>query len=110
MGHVIIIGVCSVLLVLWGCFMTARAFLVLTDAGRYSEALWYIFNIVPLLLIAVVLLALNAPTLFTFCHCQVNSCPACNPHVRYTSSHSGGPRHAYTATHDREANVTKYYM
>ncbi|KAJ2831423.1 hypothetical protein GGI24_001579 [Coemansia furcata] len=116
MGHVIIIGACAFMLLLWACFMTARVFLdSLHEAGRHSEALWYIFDIVPLLLIAVILLVLNAPTIFTFCHCQVNNCPACNPHVRYSSGggppppHSG-PRHPYTATHDREANVAKYYM
>ncbi|KAJ2636259.1 hypothetical protein GGF44_003171 [Coemansia sp. RSA 1694] len=117
MGHVIIIGACTFMLLLWACFMTARVFLdSLHEAGRHSEALWYIFDIVPLLLIAVILLVLNAPKMFTFCHCQVNNCPACNPHVRYSSTPGapgapGAPhRHPYTATHDREANVTKYYM
>ncbi|KAJ2860185.1 hypothetical protein GGH94_005669 [Coemansia aciculifera] len=111
MGHVIIIGACAFMLLLWACFMTARVFLdSLHDAGRHSEALWYIFDIVPLLLIAVILLALNAPSIFTFCHCQVNNCPACNPHVRYSGAPAAAPRHPYTATHDREANVNKYYM
>ncbi|KAJ1798843.1 hypothetical protein LPJ59_002240 [Coemansia sp. RSA 2399] len=109
MGHVVIIGACAVMLLLWSCFMTARAFLDLHSAARHSEALWYIFNIVPLLLLAVVLLGLNAPRMFTFCHCLVNACPISNPHVRY----SGTPGNAYTHSHDRgnmEANVTKYYM
>ncbi|KAJ2240361.1 hypothetical protein GGI13_007696 [Coemansia sp. RSA 455] len=101
------------MLLLWACFMTARVFLdSLHDAGRHSEALWYIFDIVPLLLIAIILLVLNAPSIFTFCHCQVNNCPACNPHVRYSGAPAAAAaqRHPYTATHDREANVNKYYM
>ncbi|KAJ1661650.1 hypothetical protein IW140_006509 [Coemansia sp. RSA 1813] len=109
MGHVVIIGACAVLLVLWSCFMTARAFLDLHSAARHSEALWYVFNIVPLLLLAIVLLGLNAPRMFTFCHCPVNACPVSNPHVRYSST----PGNAYTHSHDRshmEANVNKYYM
>ncbi|KAJ2024474.1 hypothetical protein IWW57_003720 [Coemansia sp. S610] len=112
MGHVIIICACALMLLLWSCFMTARVFLdSLHEAGRHSEALWYVFDIVPLLLIAIILLVLNAPKIFTFCHCQVNNCPACNPHVRYSGAPAAAaPRHPYTATHDREANVTKYYM
>ncbi|KAI9502654.1 hypothetical protein GGI25_003509 [Coemansia spiralis] len=108
MGHVIIIVLCTLFLIVWGSFMTARAFLDLHSAARHSEALWYIFNIVPLLLIAIVLLALNAPAMFTFCHCPVNMCPVSNPHVRY-STNAG---QAYTHSHDRqmEANVAKYYM
>ncbi|KAJ2721834.1 hypothetical protein GGI07_003717 [Coemansia sp. Benny D115] len=108
MGHVIIIGLCVLFLILWACFMTARAFLGLGSAARHSEALWYIFNIVPLLLIAVVLLALNAPTMFTFCHCQVNACPVCNPHVRYSTA--GVVHAAPIPDHAREANVARYYM
>ncbi|KAJ2552711.1 hypothetical protein EV175_003207 [Coemansia sp. RSA 1933] len=109
MGHVVIIGACALMLVLWACFMTARAFLDLHSAARHSEALWYVFNIVPLLLLAVVLLGLNAPRMFTFCHCPVNACPVSNPHVRYSAPHGN----AYTHSHDRshmEANVNKYYM
>ncbi|KAJ2654787.1 hypothetical protein IWW48_005901 [Coemansia sp. RSA 1200] len=110
MGHVVIIGACAVLLLLWSCFMTARAFLDLHSAARHSEALWYVFNIVPLLLLAIVLLGLNAPRMFTFCHCPVNACPVSNPHVRYSAPPVAS---AYNPSHDRghmEANVTKYYM
>ncbi|KAJ1720917.1 hypothetical protein LPJ53_004495 [Coemansia erecta] len=109
MGHVIIIGLCVLFLVIWGCFMTARAFLPLTSAGRHSEALWYIFNIVPLLLIAIVLLALNAPAMFTFCHCQVNACPVCNPHVGgYTTA--GVVHAAPISAEQAEHNVRRFYM
>ncbi|KAJ2847827.1 hypothetical protein IWW36_003649 [Coemansia brasiliensis] len=105
-AHVIIIGLCVLFLIVWGCFITAREFLGLHSAARHSEALWYIFGIVPLLLVAVVLLVLNAPAMFTFCHCPVNACPVSNPHVRYSSSGAG----PHTHSHDREANVQRYYM
>ncbi|KAJ2797334.1 hypothetical protein H4R20_005221 [Coemansia guatemalensis] len=105
-AHVIIIGLCLVFMLVWGSYMTAREFLDLHSAARHSEALWYVFNIVPLLLVAVVLLVLNAPSMFTFCHCPVNSCPVSNPHVRYSSTGAG----PHTHSHDREANVQRYYM
>ncbi|KAJ2448321.1 hypothetical protein EV183_005499 [Coemansia sp. RSA 2336] len=105
-AHVIIIGLCMLFLIVWACFITAREFLGLHSAARHSEALWYIFGIVPLLLVAIVLLVLNAPAMFTFCHCPVNACPVSNPHVRYSSSGAG----PHTHSHDREANVQRYYM
>ncbi|PIA14368.1 hypothetical protein COEREDRAFT_10410 [Coemansia reversa NRRL 1564] len=106
LAHIIIIGLCLVFLLVWGSYMTAREFLDLHSAARHSEALWYVFNIVPLLLIAVVLLVLNAPSMFTFCHCPVNACPVSNPHVRYSSTGAG----PHTHSHDPEANVQRYYM
>ncbi|KAJ1956143.1 hypothetical protein GGI12_005383, partial [Dipsacomyces acuminosporus] len=105
MAHVVIIGLSLVFLLIWSCFMTARAFLTLHDAGRHSEALWYVFNIVPLLLIAVILLALNAPKMFTFHHCQVNPCPACAHQVKY-----GSGRAVPADREHMEANVKKYYV
>ncbi|KAJ2823392.1 hypothetical protein IWW50_003800 [Coemansia erecta] len=105
-AHVIIIALSLLFLIIWACFMTAREFLGLHSAARHSEALWYIFGIVPLLLIAIVLLVLNAPAMFTFCHCPVNACPVSNPHVRYSSTGAG----PHTHSHDREANVQHYYM
>ncbi|KAJ2159829.1 hypothetical protein GGF46_002720 [Coemansia sp. RSA 552] len=105
-AHVIIIGLGVLFLVVWGCYMTAREFLGLDSAARHSEALWYVFNIVPLLLVAVVLLVLNAPSMFTFCHCPVNACPVSNPHVRYSSTGAG----PHTHSHDREAAVNRFYM
>ncbi|KAJ1897552.1 hypothetical protein LPJ66_003296 [Kickxella alabastrina] len=108
MGHVIIIGLCVLFLLVWACFMTARAFLGLSSAGRHSEALWYVFNIAPLLLIALVLLALNAPAMFTFCHCQVNACPVCNPHVAY--GNAGVVHAAPISANARESNVNRFYM
>ncbi|KAJ1721465.1 hypothetical protein LPJ61_006039 [Coemansia biformis] len=105
-AHIIILGLCLLFMVLWGCYMTAREFLSLDSAGRTSEALWYIFNIVPLLLVAIVLLVLNAPAMFTFCHCPVNACPVSNPHVRY----SAGAPTPHVHSHDPEANVQRYYM
>ncbi|KAJ2237912.1 hypothetical protein H4R99_000634 [Coemansia sp. RSA 1722] len=112
MGHVIIIGLCVLFLLIWACFMTARAFLPLTSAARHSEALWYVFNIVPLLLIAIILLALNAPAMFTFCHCQVNACPVCNPHVGYSTSGGVNAPHVTHAAPVGNMNerVERYYM
>ncbi|KAJ2801343.1 hypothetical protein H4R21_002824 [Coemansia helicoidea] len=109
-AHVIILGLCLLLMVVWGCYMTGREFLSLDSAGRTSEALWYVFNIVPLLLVAVVLLVLNAPAMFTFCHCPVNACPVSNPHVRYSTSHAAAAPVPHVHSHDREANVQRFYM
>ncbi|KAJ2555735.1 hypothetical protein IWW35_000497 [Coemansia sp. RSA 1878] len=105
-AHVVIIGLCLLFVIIWACFMVAREFLNLHSAARHSEALWYIFAIVPLLLVAIVLLVLNAPAMFTFCHCPVNACPVSNPHVRYSSTGAG----PHTHTHDRESNLQRYYM
>ncbi|KAJ2295641.1 hypothetical protein IW139_003751 [Coemansia sp. RSA 353] len=105
-AHVVIIGLCLLFVILWACFMVAREFLGLHNAARHSEALWYIFAIVPLLLVAIVLLVLNAPAMFTFCHCPVNACPVSNPHVRYSSTGVG----PHTHSHDPESNVQRYYM
>ncbi|KAJ2360598.1 hypothetical protein H4S01_005660 [Coemansia sp. RSA 2610] len=105
-AHVIIIALSLLFVLLWACFMTAREFLGLHSAARHSEALWYIFGVVPLLLVAVVLLVLNAPAMFTFCHCPTNMCPVGNPHVRYSASGAG----PHTHSHDRERNIQQYYM
>ncbi|KAJ1950366.1 hypothetical protein EC988_004416 [Linderina pennispora] len=118
MTHILIVGLSAFFLVLWGCFMTARAFLGLNSAARHSEVLWYIFNIVPLLLIAIVLLALNAPKMFTFHYCEVTPCPARDPHLAYSaqmpvqpSPHAGQVHHHHHHHQgNMEDNVQKFYM
>ncbi|ORX70714.1 hypothetical protein DL89DRAFT_266877 [Linderina pennispora] len=87
-------------------------------AARHSEVLWYIFNIVPLLLIAIVLLALNAPKMFTFYYCEVTPCPARDPHLAYNaqmpvqpSPHAGQVHHHHHHHQgNMEDNVQKFYM
>ncbi|KAJ2559618.1 hypothetical protein EV175_000254 [Coemansia sp. RSA 1933] len=54
------------LVTLWAAFMSARSLVPLDSVARDSEVVFYLLNIMPLLLVGAVLVALRAPLLYNF--------------------------------------------
>ncbi|KAJ1901316.1 hypothetical protein LPJ66_000870 [Kickxella alabastrina] len=54
------------LLLIWAAFMLARTFVALDSPARSSEVMFYLLNVMPLILVVGVMTVLNAPLTYNF--------------------------------------------
>ncbi|KAI9500377.1 hypothetical protein BX070DRAFT_248580 [Coemansia spiralis] len=64
--HYAVLFISLILMALWGAYTSARTFVPLNNVARDSEVMFYLLNILPLIIIGAVFIVLRAPLLFNF--------------------------------------------